>query len=749
MRGFQPAAHRAAKTSGYAGGGVVRGPGTGTSDDVQDAVAPGTYIMPADSTQQVGAQNLETMGARGFQPGRKVAVNLSNGEFKLPPEQVHAIGVQALDQMKDATHAPVRGFSPGARPPAPPEPRFFFANGGLVSDPPQSAAATAAQPAAPAPAAAAAAPGAPMGWAERNAQRSLEVTASSIMPSADRDAAQSKLASMSQPANTAPPGTAPTPLGSTTPVSAAPAAVGFPAPALQRPPGLPPATTYATRPSFADGGVVKDEERRKQISPSNIYPQGSPSAGRSPYVGAAPEAEPQTRGFSPRPSGQSDQRAAGPSELYMQDRAQELKDQVSSGNYAQAAGTAARTAVQGLGMYGLELADKVSEPIIGAARGFGSGLFGTVDAAPAPAAAPAAADAPAAAPTASPAARGFAPGMAEESRRSVMQQAGAQPATAQAATGSAAEVRPGVFEHGRGQFSDQATGMNFPRGFSGRPTAAADAAAESLVRGFAPGMRPQAEASPVRGFQPGAFSAPVARHSGNDWQARNDLRNAQVSASSIMNNGGRWDQHKGMSPEAATAAAMTNADLAARAAQPGMDTEAMRQNAAVAREEMQQAGETQRAGARAAVEAQRTGIAAQQAAAQRRSVDSQVEAQGYANRIAAQQEQLRGVLVDPTASEAAKAQAQRALRALAGQGQNDWRVQVTPAVKNADGSTSEGSVLRYNQATGDVQRVDVAQGAAHPPSEALADPKTRPVGTVSTVNGKSAVWDGRKWVPKT
>ncbi|MVT28160.1 hypothetical protein GO496_04355 [Acidovorax citrulli] len=112
-----------------------------------------------------------------------------------------------------------------------------------------------------------------------------------------------------------------------------------------------------------------------------------------------------------------------------------------------------------------------------------------------------------------------------------------------------------------------------------------------------------------------------------------------------------------------------------------MDTEAMRQNAALAREEMQQAGETQRAGARAAVEAQRTGIAAQQAATQRRSVDSQVEAQGYANRIAAQQEQLRGVLVDPTASEAAKAQAQRALRALAGQGQNDWRVQVTPAVQ--------------------------------------------------------------------
>ncbi|MVT30109.1 hypothetical protein GO496_24505 [Acidovorax citrulli] len=221
------------------------------------------------------------------------------------------------------------------------------------------------------------------------------MTASSIMPSADRDAAQSKLASMSQPANTAPPGTAPTPLGSTTPVNAAPSAVGFPAPALQRQPGQPSATTYATRPSFADGGVVRRRGAAQANLPSTSTPQGSPSAGRSPYVGAAAEAEPQTRGFSPRSSGQPEARARpGPSELYMQDRAQELKDQVSSGNYAQAAGTAARTAVQGLGMYGLELADKVSEPVIGAARGFGSGLFGTADAAPAPAAAPAAAAAP-------------------------------------------------------------------------------------------------------------------------------------------------------------------------------------------------------------------------------------------------------------------------------------------------------------------------------------------------------------------
>jgi hypothetical protein len=36
--------------------------------------------------------------------------------------------------------------------------------------------------------------------------------------------------------------------------------------------------------------------------------------------------------------------------------------------------------------------------------------------------------------------------------------------------------------------------------------------------------------------------APMVRHSGNDWQKRNDLRNAEVSATSITNNGGKWDK---------------------------------------------------------------------------------------------------------------------------------------------------------------------------------------------------------------
>lgn len=129
------------------GSGMVRGPGTGTSDDVKDAVPPGTYIMPADSTQEIGP---EALGAAGFRPGSKpkapnipgrgfgptaqVPVNLSNGEFRLSPEQVHAIGVQVLEGMKAATHTPAGGQGDNDGDDASTR-ELFFADGGMVEDP--------------------------------------------------------------------------------------------------------------------------------------------------------------------------------------------------------------------------------------------------------------------------------------------------------------------------------------------------------------------------------------------------------------------------------------------------------------------------------------------------------------------------------------------------------------------------------------------------------------------------------------
>ncbi len=80
--------------------------------------------MPADSTKQIGTNNLKNMGS-------PTPVNLSNGEFQLSPDQVHSVGVQTLDAMKNQTHVPVDqaqlGFKPGQN-----KPELFFANGGLV-----------------------------------------------------------------------------------------------------------------------------------------------------------------------------------------------------------------------------------------------------------------------------------------------------------------------------------------------------------------------------------------------------------------------------------------------------------------------------------------------------------------------------------------------------------------------------------------------------------------------------------------
>lgn len=121
---------------------------------------------------------------------------------------------------------------------------------------------------------------------------------------------------------------------------------------------------------------------------------------------------------------------------------------------------------------------------------------------------------------------------------------------------------------------------------------------ENMAAADALGARSAAQAMMHLPSDPGAVprgvQAPTVAHSGNSWSAQNALRNAQVSASSIMNNGGSWDKHKGVSPERAYAAAMENADFAARGAQPGMDQAAMRENAATQREGMQQEGETQR-----------------------------------------------------------------------------------------------------------------------------------------------------------
>ena len=277
------------------------------------------------------------------------------------------------------------------------------------------------------------------------------------------------------------------------------------------------------------------------------------------------------------------------------------------------------------------------------------------------------------------------------------------------------EIQPGIFRQGN-SFSDSAQGAALgaqPRGLPSRQNdlAAQNLADQSTARGFTPGQRTEVE-QPRLGF-PG-FRAPTVAHSGNDWQARKDLQNLETGASSIMNRpeyaaagmarfrGG--GAQSGPPPAVAAYQAALQTDSALRQAQPGLEAETMRQNAGLMREDMQQSGGLQREAMQQAGETGRTGM---RVGIEQQRLQGEAEARGFKTRAQRQEEQLRNTLLDPNATPQQKQQAQQSMRAIRGDADpSPWALQVTPATKNPDGSTTEGSVIRYNKSTGDVQRVD-------------------------------------------
>ena len=281
------------------------------------------------------------------------------------------------------------------------------------------------------------------------------------------------------------------------------------------------------------------------------------------------------------------------------------------------------------------------------------------------------------------------------------------------------EVQPGIFRQGN-SFGDSAQSAALgaqPRGLPSRQNdlAAQNLAAQSTARGFTPGQRTEVE-QPRLGF-PG-YRAPTVAHSGNDWQARKDLQNLETGASSIMNRpefaaagmarfrGG--GAQSGPPPAVAAYQAALQTDSALRQAQPGLDAETMRQNAGLMREDMQQSGGVQREAMQQAGETGRTGM---RLGIEQQRLQGEAEARGFKTRAQRQEEQLRDTLLDPNATPQQKQQAQQSMRAIRGDADpSPWKVTVTPAVKNADGSTSQGSIIRHNSVTGEVQQVEGGGG---------------------------------------
>lgn len=844
---------------GFKPGGLIRGPGTGTSDSIKTEKRPGTFIMPADSTQAIGPEALERLGEPeemevdderemdddaeremdddAEEGEESVPVRLSNGEFELPPEQVQALGEAVLTVLRDATHTPTgsgnptsKGFAPnqffanggtvfGSRglaglrevipkvqamgypqtqqaPQAPAGSRDLaalkamipkmeamgypqaLADGGMVENEvtrvgnsysggnvggsvsingqagagtmstvpapvstaaPAPAAATAATAPAPSTAAPPTPAAAPMGWAERNAQRSNQVTASSIMDSPERRAAQAALA----PA----PAVAPAPaigLDATKPKP-----FGVQPPAFGTPSGFQPR-------GYANGGTVQDEEKQRLANQTSMYVQGAQAAAanRPPAPTAPPPAapppEPQaafgvfpqmgrnTAGGRPAPAPvvppPATEVEGWRTKAVMDGAAQDAQaswDRGGVDGVAGAAGAVARGAITAIPTAIGEFAYNTVAPLGGVARGFWNGITGGDSAPEAPATTPA--------PTGATTTAGAGRGAINHTPVNPTQPATAAPAPTNAPTNAPAaptqqptnEVMPGVYRHGRGQYSDNAAGMAMPPGFTGQPNAQNMAAADALVArntpaGFQPAGSPQA-----------SVQAPIVRNSTNDWAARKALENAATAASSITANGGRFDQNgRAGSPQAAAYRAALANDFALQQAQPGMDQAAMRENAGIQREGMQQDGATARTGM------QEQGANARDAgrmALARDEFGLRKDAAGFQTRAATRLEGLQ-TRYEAETDPAKRADLAKQLREIQGKEQPArYKVAAGGQQIDANGVAYKVPDRVFNEQTG---QFSDGTGAAPAPQAA------RPVGATSTVNGKTAVWDGSKWVPR-
>ncbi|MBJ2162867.1 hypothetical protein IHV84_02620 [Acidovorax sp. IB03] len=584
---------------GFKPGGLIRGPGTGTSDSIQTEKRPGTFIMPADSTQAIGPEALEELGevddSAMEEQGEKTPVRLSNGEFELPPEQVQALGEAVLTVMRNATHQPASGQE------APTDkgfaPHQFFADGGTVKDEEQQRLAN------------------QTAMYVRGAQE-----AAANRPPAPPDAAASQVQNKA-PARTA----------------------------------APFATTAPTSAGFMPGARAVFNESGKAIG-----------------------------------------------------------DLANQGRYAAAAGETARAALA----YVPAVVDDV---VGGAVRAVGPALadagkqFLGMNEATAPAPAPVPAAAAQNPSPAAPTGTTQAPTLAQQPSRNspvgmsvadaqkqglVGERVGYDPAYDQRLTGApgqnGAVTRNGNSYAGTNVSGDITVNGQAPGGgaVSAQNMVAADALqARQTPAGFQPA-----------GSQPAGVQAPVVRNSTNDWAARNNLRNLEVSASSITNQPGFSRGGRGyVPPDVAAYQAALQTDAALQQAQPGMDQTAMRENAGIQREGMQQDGATMRTSMQeqgaTAREAGRTALAGEEMGLKRTAAGFQTRALQRVENLQTRYEAEK----DP----AKRSELARQLREIQGKEQpSEWGIQVTPATKNADGSTTEGSVIRYNKATGQAERVD-------------------------------------------
>lgn len=223
--------------------------------------------------------------------------------------------------------------------------------------------------------------------------------------------------------------------------------------------------------------------------------------------------------------------------------------------------------------------------------------------------------------------------------------------------------------------------------------------------------------SRTENFLPEGHQPQVYRQApGTDWQSRQDLKNAETGASSIVPSETRRQAQlqaqalRGVRDQGARSQGA--ADVAGVHADGQRAVEAMRSRT-------QQAGQQ--------ITAQNN--AATQSMAERRlgldATAAGLDARSKLNAIGAQEAVLNAKTPEARSSAAAK------LRAMSGQVDKQSPVVVNGA-RRADGSS-------------DAQMVFSSGQWLRPPETSFIP---RRVGATSTVNGRTAVWDGSKWTPR-
>jgi len=227
-------------------------------------------------------------------------------------------------------------------------------------------------------------------------------------------------------------------------------------------------------------------------------------------------------------------------------------------------------------------------------------------------------------------------------------------------------------------------------------------------------------------------------NSSNDWQARNDLRSLAVSANSIVGTKSQKAAKLGAYQKA------LDTDFAKQQGNNPMALEAMRSNARAAETNATNDLTAQRSNVTADLEAQGLGIRGYQAGQEARLNTARIQDINAGirgkNLVTQQAEQVAGLqkAYSEAKDDATREKLARQIQVMSGKYERadpkDSFI-VVPGGKDEWGNALPG-------------RVFDARNRQYVDSGAPAQPTNRPVGTTSTVNGKTAVWDGKKWIPQ-